>query len=169
MIDVKRLLYKYRKLEVKLGNIQNSIDRLNNRYPSGTQRISDEPMARGGLISSQTERFALYNVFEIEVKREDLRQDLRHCEEAVNLVRNALNTLNQRQRDLIDFRYFQDREPAIVANMLNVSMNQFWKLHKIAYEGVEECLNNGKMEISDNYFIPQKDKKKEPIQVLIPA
>lgn len=160
MIDVKKLLYKFRKNEVKMVNLQNSIGKLQNQYPSCVQRISDDIRGSGGLPNSQTERFALLNVMEKEEKRDKLTQDLRNCEEAVNLVRNAMNTLNQRQQDLIRFRYFEDREPQAVANMLNVTINQFWKLHKIAYEGIEECLNNGDIVTEDNPCIPMKTVKR---------
>lgn len=160
-IDIKRLLYDYRKNEVKLINIQTSLSRTTFEYPSCTPGYNDDIKGRGGLPQSQTERFALYNVMEIGEKREKLMRDAKHVEEALTLVRNAVNTLNQKQRDLIDLRYFQDRQPAAVAPLINVSLDHYWKLHKIAYEGVEKCLNGGEIECGHNPFIPKKKEKQQ--------
>jgi DNA-directed RNA polymerase specialized sigma24 family protein len=159
MIDIKRLLYKYRKNEVKLSNIQSSLTKFIPEYPSCTPAYNDDIKPRGGLPQSQTERFALHNVMKDNDRRERLIDNQRYAEEAISLVRNAVGTLNQIQRDLIDFRYFQDRTPEIVATMLNMSVHNFWKLHKIAYEGIEECLNFGEIECGNNPFIPQKKEK----------
>lgn len=155
-IDIKKLLYDYRKNEVKLSNIQASLTKTNFEYPSCTPRYSTDIQGKGGLPNSQTERLALFNVMEIGDKREKLLSNQRYAEEAISLVRNAVGTLNQIQRDLIDFRYFQDRPPEIVANMLSMSVHNFWRLHKIAYEGIEKCLNGGEIEVGNNPFIAKK-------------
>jgi DNA-directed RNA polymerase specialized sigma24 family protein len=159
MIDIKRLLYDYRKNEVKLSNIQASLNKTVNEYPSCTPGYNDDIKGRGGLPMSQTERFALYNVMEIGDKREKLLRDAENVKEALTLVRNAIGTLNQKQRDLIDLRYFQDRQPAAVAPLIEVSVDHYWKLHKIAYEGIEKCLNGGEIECGNNPFIPKKKEK----------
>jgi hypothetical protein len=158
-IDVKKLLYKYRKNEVKLSNIQSSLTKMTAEYPSCTPGYNDDIKPRGGFPISQTENFALRNIMEEGDRRYKLIINQRHAEEAIGLVRSAVNTLNQQQRDLIDFRYFQDRAPEIVANMLNMSIHNFWKLHKIAYEGIEECLNDGVIECDNNPFVPKRKEK----------
>jgi DNA-directed RNA polymerase specialized sigma24 family protein len=160
-IDIKKLLYDYRKNEVKLSNIQASLSRTTYEYPSCTPAYNDDIKPRGGLPQSQTERFALHNVMEVGDKRDKLMRDAKHVEEALTLVRNAIATLNQKQRDLIDLRYFQDRQPAAVAPLIEVSVDHYWKLHKIAYEGIEKCLNGGEIEVGNNPFIPKKKKKDE--------
>lgn len=155
-IDIKKLLYDYRKNEVKLSNIQTSLTKTNFEYPSCVPRYSTDIQGKGGLPNSQTERLALFNVMEIGDKREKLKTDAKHVEEALALVRNAVGTLNQKQRDLIDLRYFQDREAVAVARLIEVSVDYYWKLHKIAYEGIEKCLNGGEIECGNNPFIPEK-------------
>jgi len=65
MIDIKKLLYDYRKNEVKLTNIQTSLSRTTFEYPSCVPRYSTDIQGIGGLPHSQTERFALHNVMEI--------------------------------------------------------------------------------------------------------
>jgi DNA-directed RNA polymerase specialized sigma24 family protein len=162
-IDIKRLLYDYRKNEVKLINIQTSLSRTTFEYPSCTPAYNNDRKAQGGLPQSQTERFALYNVMEIGDKREKLQRDAKNVEEALNLVRNAVATLNQKQRDLIDLRYFQDRQPAAVAPLIDVTVDHYWKLHKIAYEGISKCLNGGEIECGNNPFIPRKKENNQKI------
>jgi predicted DNA-binding protein (UPF0251 family) len=158
-IDVKKLLYKYPKLIVALGNIQRSLGNLTKQYPNCTARYSDEICGRGGLPFSQTERYAFHNVVEIEEKREQLMWDMEDYLEAINLVETALATLNERQQELIRLRYFEDREPVQVANMMNISVDHFWKLHKIAFEGIEDCLNGGNIVLNNSRLIPMKTTK----------
>lgn len=158
-VDIKRLLYDYRKNEVKLSNILSSLSKVTYEYPSCTPRYSTDIQGKGGLPSSQTERLALYNVMEVADKRDKLLIDKKYAEEAINLVRDAVATLNQQQRDLIDLRYFQDRNPDVTAEKMNMSTHNFWKLHKIAYEGIEKCLNGGDIETGNNPFISHKKAK----------
>jgi len=62
MIDIKRLMYRYRTYVEGEKNALRSKSRvLHRQYPSCTANYSGDIMARGGLPSSSTERFALIN------------------------------------------------------------------------------------------------------------
>jgi DNA-directed RNA polymerase specialized sigma24 family protein len=157
-IDVKKLLYKYPKLLVAQNNIVNSINRLSKQYPSCTPVYSDDIRGRGGLPFSQTEALALFNVVDITEKRQELEWDHEEYSYVINLIRSAMETLNVRQKELIELWYFKDKEPAAVANDMGVSISRLYHMHSIALTGVEQCLNSGNIFL--NRLIPTKSNKK---------
>jgi DNA-directed RNA polymerase specialized sigma24 family protein len=156
-IDVKKLLYKYPKLLVAQNNIVNSINRLSKQYPSCTPRYSDDIQGRGGLPHSQTEALAFFNVVDIAEKRQELEWDHEEYNYVINLIRSAMDTLNGRQKELIELWYFKDKEPASVANDMGVSLSRLYHMHSIALTGVEQCLNSGNIFL--NRLIPTKSNK----------
>lgn len=157
-IDVKKLLYKYPKLVVALGNINGSINRLHKQYPSCTPKYSDEIQGRGGLPHSQTELLAIFNVIDIEEQRQQLESDADDHHYVINIVKTALETLDERQREIIKLCYFEGREPITVSLMMNLSLSRFYHLHKLTLTGFEECLNSGN--IFMNRLIPTKRQQK---------
>lgn len=155
-IDVKRLLYSYPKLQVSLQNIRDSIKReqSNKQYPSCTPRYSDDIQGKGGLVSSQTERFALLNV-ELDETIQYLLWDQEEHEYVLGLIESALGTLNDKQQQLIRLHYFKAREHVNVAmEMNNARMTQYYHWHKTAIDGIEQCLNSGR--VFKNRLIPTK-------------
>jgi len=158
-IDVKKLLYKYPKLVVALSNINGSMNRLHKQYPSCTPRYSDEIQGRGGIPHSQTEIYALHNVIDIEEQRQQLEWDAEEHQYVINLVKTAIDTLDERQKEIIKLCYFEGREPIAASLMMNLSLSRFYHLHSITLTGFEECLNNGN--IFMNRLIPTKTKQKE--------
>lgn len=159
MIDVKKLLYKYQKLQVGLANIRESINRINRQkqYPSCTPAYNDDIKGRGGLPISQTERFALFNV-DIDHNTQWLKWDAEEHEYAISLIRTAVETLSERQQQLIKLAYFEDREPVQIAQIMNISLSRYYHLHGIAMSGIEQCFNNGNIFV--NRLIPTKNNKK---------
>lgn len=156
-IDVKKLLYKYPKLVVALANINASMNRLHKQYPSCTPRYSDEIQGRGGIPHSQTERFALLNL-ELEEQRQQLEWDADEHQYVINLVKTAIETLDERQKEIIKLCYFEGREPVTVSMMMNLSLSRFYHLHALALTGFEDCLNDGN--IFMNRLIPTKRQQK---------
>jgi hypothetical protein len=158
-IDVKKLLYKYQKLQVGLANIRESINRINRQkqYPSCTPAYNDDIKARGGLPISQTERFALFNV-EVDDRTQLLEWDAEEHIYALTLIRTAMETLSARQQELIKLSYFEEKEPQTVANTMNISLSRYYHLHGIAMSGIEQCFNNGNIFV--NRLIPTKNNKK---------
>lgn len=155
-IDVKKLLYKYPKLKVALANIRESQSRLNKHYPSCTPGYNDDVKGRGGLPMSQTERFAILNV-ETADQHYWLEQDAEEYVYAIQLITTSLETLSERQRDLIKLAYFDEKEPLFVALSMSISMSRYYHLHRIAIAGIEQCLNGGN--IFMNRLIPTKKEK----------
>jgi DNA-directed RNA polymerase specialized sigma24 family protein len=157
-IDVKKLLYNYPKLKVALMNIRESQNRLNKQIqrPKCTAGYNDDVQGKGGLPSSTTERMALFNV-ELYDQHYWLDLDAEEYVYAIQLVTTALETLSERQRELIKLSYFEEREPIIVSDKLHIGLSRFYHLHKIAIDGIEQCLNSGN--IFMNRLIPTKNNK----------
>jgi hypothetical protein len=157
MIDVKKLLYKYHKLQVGLANIRESMSRLNKQYPGCTPGYNDDIKGRGGLPMSQTERFGIFNL-EVHERTQMLEWDAEEHLYAISLVRTALETLSAREQELIKLSYFESREPVSVANNMNISLSRYYHLHLTAMSGIEQCFNEGN--IFTNRLIPTKNNKK---------
>lgn len=155
-IDVKKLLYKYPKLKVALANIRESQSRLNKHYPSCTPGYNDDIKGRGGLPMSQTERFAILNV-ETSDQHYQLDLDSEEYVYAISLITTAMETLSERQRELIKQSYFEERDPVMVALSMHIGMSRFYHLHKLAIDGIDQCLNGGN--IFMNRLIPTKNNK----------
>jgi DNA-directed RNA polymerase specialized sigma24 family protein len=155
-IDVKKLLYNYPKFKVALMNIRESQSRLNKQYPSCTPGYNDDRKGQGGFPISQTERFAILNV-ETSDQHYQLELDSEEYVYAIQLITTALETLSERQRELVKQSYFEEREPVIVANNMHIGMSRYYHLHKIAMDGIEQCLNSGN--IFMNRLIPRKNNK----------
>lgn len=165
-IDVKRLLYSFKKLQVSLSNINDSIKREQSKrqYPSCTPRYSDDIQGKGGLVSSQTERFALFNV-ELDMNTQQLIWDAEEHEYVIKLIESALLSLSERERQLIKLAYFEGREPIQAHPMMNISLSHYYHIHSTAINGINQCLNGGNVFM--NRFIPtKKGKKREKSGVL---
>lgn len=159
-IDIKRLLYSYHKLQVGLTNIKESIMREQNKrlYPSCTATYSDDIQGRGGLPSSQTERYALFNV-DLDDKVERLVNSMNQYEYAVTLIRTALETLSEREQELIRVTYFEGHEPNTAHVKMHISLSHYYHLHKTAMDGIAICLNVG--HVHSNHLIPMKKLKRQ--------
>jgi len=157
-IDVKKLLYKYPKLKVALTNIRESQIRntKQTQRPKMTAGYNDDIQAKGGLPSSTTERMALFNA-ELFDQNYWLELDAEEYVYVIQLITTALETLSERQRELIKLAYFDEKEPLFVALAMNISLSRFYHLHKIAIDGIEQCLNSGN--IFMNRLIPTKNNK----------
>lgn len=157
-IDVKKLLYKYPKLKVALTNIRESQVRntKQTQRPKMTAGYNDDIQGKGGLPSSTTERMALFNT-ELFDQNYWLELDAEEYVYVIQLVTTALETLSERQRELIKLAYFEEREPVIISGLLHVSLSRYYHLHKLAIDGVEQCLNSGN--IFMNRLIPTKNNK----------
>jgi hypothetical protein len=158
-IDVKRFLYSYPKLQVGLTNIRESINRINRQkqYPSCTPAYNNDIKGRGGLPISQTERFAILNV-EVDDRTQLLEWDAEEHNYALTLIRTAMETLSERQRQLVKLTYFEEREPQAIATDMHISLSRYYHLHGIAISGIEQCFNNGNIFV--NRLIPTKNNKK---------
>ena len=157
-IDVKRLLYSYQKLKVSLINIRDSQVRLTKQtqMPKCTAAYSGDIQGKGGLPSSTTERMALFNV-DLYDQNYQLELDSEEYVYAIQLVTTALETLSERQAQLIKYSYFDEREPIIVSDLMHISLSRFYHLHKLAIDGIEQCLNSGNIFL--NRLIPIKKNK----------
>lgn len=158
-IDVKKLLYKYPKLVVALANIQNSMNRLHKQYPSCTPRYSDEIQGRGGFPHSQTERLAFHNIVDIEEQRDRLEKDADEHQYVIGLIKTAVDTLDERQKEIVKLCYYEGKEPLMAANMMNLSLSRFYHLHTLTIDGIEQCLNSGNIYM--NRLIPVKTATKQ--------
>lgn len=166
-VDIKRLLYSYMKLQVSLQNIRDSIKREQSKreYPSCTPGYSTDIRGKGGLPTSQTERFALFNV-ELDDNTQTMQWDAEEHEYVIKLIESALQTLPVRQQQLVRLSYFEGKDSDYVAYEMNVSMSRYYHLNKLAMDGVESCLNGGK--IFRNRLIPTKaTKKRQESPVLV--
>lgn len=127
-------------------------------YPSCTAGYSDDIQGKGGLVSSQTERFALFNI-DLDDKVETLKRSMEQYEYAVTLVRTALETLSDREQELIRVAYFEGLEPTAAHVKMHISLSHFYHLQRTALNGIEICLNVGN--IHNNHLIPTKRMKKQ--------
>lgn len=157
-IDVKKLLYSYPKLKVALINIRESQVRLTKQQqmPKCTAAYSGDIQGKGGLPSSTTERMALFNV-ELHDQHYQLEIDSEEYVYAISLITTAMDTLADRQREVIKLAYFDEKEPLFVALAMSISMSHFYHLHRLAISGIEQCLNSGN--IFMNRLIPSKNNK----------
>lgn len=162
MIDVKRLLYSFHKLQAGMINIQESIIREQSRrlYPSCTAAYSDEIQGKGGLVNSQTERYALFNI-ELDDKLERLKQNLSEYQYVVSLIKRTVETLSLREQELVRRTYFEGGEPKKIHSEMHISMSHYYHLHSTAMNGIEQCLNGGDLHM--NSLIPEKKEKKQQV------
>lgn len=161
-IDIKRLLYSYHKLQAGLVNIQESIMREQARrlYPSCTAAYSDDIQGKGGLVNSQTERYALFNV-ELDDKLERLTNKKNEYEYVVSLITRTVSTLSEREQDLIKRTYFEGGEPKQVFPKMHISLSHYYHIHSTAMNGIEQCLNGGDLHM--NSLIPEKKERKQQV------
>lgn len=161
-IDIKRLLYSYHKLQAGLVNIQESIRREQSKrlYPSCTAGYSDDIQGKGGIPSSQTERYAIFNV-ELDDKLERLTQNMSEYQYVITLIRTAVETLSEREQELVKTMYYEGREPSTAHEKMHVSLSHFYHIHSTAMNGIERCLNGGDLYI--NHLIPMKKEKKQQV------
>lgn len=158
-IDIKRLLYSYHKLQVGLANVKESIMREQSRrlYPSCTAGYSDDIQGKGGLPSSQTERYAIFNV-DLDDKVERLTQRMNEYEYAITLIKTSLESLSDREQELIRLTYFEGIEPNVAHLRMHISLSRYYHVHKTAIDGISICLNVGDVHI--NHLIPMKKQRK---------
>lgn len=161
-IDIKRLLYSYMKLQAGLTNIQESIRREQDKrlYPSCTATYSDDIQPKGGLVSSQTERYALFNV-ELDDKLERLRHNASEYQYVITLIRTSVEALSERERQLVSKAYYEGKTPATTQEEMYISQSHYYHLHSMAMNGIERCLNGGDLYI--NSLIPMKKEKKQQV------
>lgn len=156
MLDVRKMLYSYKKLEVGLQNIERSIKHLEaiKEYPSGVASYSDMP--KGSSNTSTTERYALKNIQEEQLNELRIKQlliDREAYEEAIQLIRSALSTLNQDESEVIRLCYFQGMKIKKIAVMLDRSERIVFYIHSNAIKSIEQCLNGGKLDLKLKWFI----------------
>ena len=161
-IDLKRLLYSFHKLQAGLVNIQESIRREQEKrlYPSCTAAYNDDIRGKGGLPSSQTERYALFNV-ELDDKLERLTQNMGEYQYVVTLISTAVAALSERERQLICKSYYEGKTPTTTQDEMHISQSHFYHLHSTAMQGIERCLNGGDLYI--NGLIPMKKERKQQV------
>lgn len=161
-IDVKKLLYSFKKLQVSLQNIKESIRREQQKrlYPSCTAAYSDDIQGKGGLVNSQTERYAIFNV-DVNDRLEVLMSNMREHEYVVSLISTAVGTLSEREHKLISLTYFDGKTPAKVQDDMHISQSHFYHILGTAMNGIERCLNDGNLYI--NHLIPVKKGKTQEI------
>lgn len=162
MLDVRKMLYSYKKLEVGLANIERSIAHLQavREYPSGVASYSDMP--KGSGTTSTTERFAIKNITEQELadqRLENLLRDKEAYEEAIHLIRSALSTLTNEESEVIRLRYFQGYRMRKVASVLERSERLVHYVHTNALQAIGQCLNGGKLDLKLKWF---EKKEKAP-------
>lgn len=163
MLDVRKMLYSFKKLEVGLQNIERSIQNLQavREYPAGVSSYSDMP--KGSGTSSTTERFALKNIQEQEQteKRLDmLLKDKEAYEETIQLIRSGLTTLSPEELEVVTLRYFQGYRMSKVALVMGLGPRWVSFHHANAIKSIEQCLNGGKLNLKLKWF-----EKKEALPV----
>lgn len=161
MLDIKKLLYSYKKLEVGLENINRSLQHLqvNKEYPSGVASYSDMP--KGSGISNTTERFAIRNITEQEQtdqKKAQLLADREAYEETIQVIRTALQTLSEQEAQLIRLRYFQGHKMSRVAMILECSDRQATFLHYQSLQAINQCLNGGNLDLKLKWFYKKESQ-----------
>lgn len=155
MLDVRKMLYSYKKLEVGLANIERSIQHLQavREYPAGVASYSDMP--KGSGTSSSTERFALKNIQEQErtdERLESLLRDREAYEESLHLIRSALSTLSPEESEVIRLRYFEGYRMKKVAMFIDRSERLAFYIHNNAINSVHQCLNHGRLDLKLKWF-----------------
>ena len=155
MLDIKKMLYSYRKLEVGLENINRSLQQLQviKEYPAGVASYSDMP--KGSGTSNSTERFAIRNIqeeVEHDEKKKHLLADKEAYEEVIQIIRTAMQTLTQQEAQLIRLRYFQGYRMSKVALMMECSDRQATYLHNQSLQAFSQCLNGGNLDLKLKWF-----------------
>lgn len=161
MLDVRKMLYSYKKLEVGLQNIERSLQHIQalKEFPSGVASYSDMPKASG--ISSTTERFAIKNIDEetlCDLRKEQLLKDREAYEESLQLIRSALSTLTQDENEIIRLRYFQGYRMSKVALVMGNGSRWTTYHHANAIRSIEQCMNGGNLNLKLKWF----EKKEAP-------
>lgn len=161
MLDVRKMLYSYKKLEVGLQNIERSIKHLEviREYPSGVASYSDMP--KGSGTTSTTERYAIKNINEQEQtdkRLESLMKDKEAYEEAIQLIRSALSTLTAEQFEYVQFRYFQGMRQVTVSHIMRQTCRTLSRIDQQVIEAINACWNKGNLEIKMKAF----QKKQAP-------
>lgn len=162
MLDVRKMLYSYKKLEVGLQNIERSIAHLHTvkEFPSCVASYSDMPKGSGN--TSSTERYAIKNIQEqdlTEKRLEGLTRDKEAYEESIQLIRSALSTLTTEESEVIRLRYFQGYRMRKVASVLERSERLVHYVHTNALQAIGQCLNGGKLDLKLKWF---EKKEKAP-------
>lgn len=138
MLDVKKLLYKYKQFIEARRNAMISIQNLNERHRNSR---SDENwfIRGGGTVSIPTEEELLFEEKTVE-RIGHLESVVRELTTLLDAIERGVNTLNKDQQELIRLRYFDDNTVPFVQMRLNLSEYKYHHLHRVALESMTLCL-----------------------------
>ena len=135
--DIKRLLKNYKFLKMYRDNLKEELEIV--REENGLKAINydGENIQIGRKHNSIVEevcfnRIRKENVILLEIRKIELK---------INLIDKAMEVLTDKERKMIELRYFEKYNITYVANYLYVSYDTAYKnLHKITKK-LTECMN----------------------------
>lgn len=137
MKNVKKRLFEHTFNIKKLENIRLEIERIETEY-KGISGMSFDNEGGGGTnaISRKVENEALERLDRIE----QLENEARVYEIKVKQVTNALDTLEDVERRIIEMRYFENIDPYTTAELAGFSYRQALRIHNKVLEKINMLL-----------------------------
>jgi RinA family phage transcriptional activator len=165
MIDVKKLLYRYKQFVEAKRNAEASLHYLQNEYVR--HRTDENWYIRGvGVPSNITESTVL--IQEDTARRIGIiKEVIGQLADVIETVERASNTLNDECRTLVQLRYFDDKKPEAVRMKMGLTETPYFHIQRIALENMSKCFSTKLW--TDEYldqllFIPLMDRFKNTME-----
>ena len=120
------MLYNYKQFKVEIKNILLEIEDIENSYRGIGAMSYEEKSAPTNKISSSVEQ----EVEQKEKRIEHLNRLISKKENIIKRIDNALEVLTERERKLIELRYFKNLTHFKVAEILEVDVSTIYRNKK---------------------------------------
>lgn len=133
------ILYNYKRTQAEIKNLKIDLENAYDYdYELSINRNAIKPGSPTYKINSHVENEALNRVNQCEKRNRNLKQKIRRLETQNKKIDNALEVLNEEQRNIIVMRYFEGMPIADISQRLHI--------HPVT-------LNRKRKEIINNYII----------------
>lgn len=135
--EIEGHLRKFHTYKAGIKNLQRQINYI---YPNVTAKYEFTRSGSGFVVSSSTEKTALDR---IESKRAlDLLEQIERFKIIVESIDEALNELQDQEREFIELRYFKDMSWNDIQRQLNYSERQLFYIRRKTLEKLLISLKN---------------------------
>ena len=134
--NIEKILYSYPQLKAKVKNLELNIENMKLDY-SGVEAIKlTESISKTNKFSSNVE-----NEVERRLKKEkELVSILKYNENRVKMIDNAIDSLDDREKLLINLKYFKRCFNNDIAAELNCSLNYVSQLKALVLDKLKTLL-----------------------------
>lgn len=137
-MDTKKILYKYKQLIEARRTGEITIRTLQERY--NRMGVDENRWIRGNLPKNPIEAEFLFEE-DLLAKIDFIKGIISEFDRIMDAIDRGVATLNEEQRAIIEFRYFEGLPVACVCTKLAIGENKYHALHRTAIDAMRTVLN----------------------------